>query len=655
MLRVFTTHDERHLTPNMMNDDPNEKPGPPAQPPTSDGMSMSFGMPSDGGHLPPKTGGDGDAGTDMHMHTEHLEIQTAPFRMIVLDGFFGDAPPPEHAVPVTAASLDDAMNSTGVRIAIEVPNHLASKPKQLTAELRFASLRDFRPKVLLTQVAELRATSALLDRLADLRAGRTSPAQIEAELSAVQGLDALIPALNLALQQPATPGSAPPAADDPQAIAGRKLLDELLGDSHGRSDDENAPSTPAKTTPPPKPQRSALDSVVGSMQAKGGSSNGASIAQAIESIHALLCDQLQEVLQAPGVRAIEQAWRGLQVLTTQASGAEGQPLRFEILQATADDFATVFANAVHAPECAGETQHALSMTVLGCPVQNNAAQLQAIREVQQQSEDLQAPVLWSMADDFFGERAAQLAARDSVGALLSSDALAKWRGLRSDDAARWSAACCNRYLLRDLHNAPLGAGSFAERGEHLWGSPSYFVAALIARSVVATGWPTQFTGLRAGSIAGRPLADQLPVEAAFGEATIEALAEAGIMTLTCVRGRDEVVLLRAPSIHEAAQFGNREQANQDSHKLSSLPYQLLAARIAEATLRHKSALVVDNRQNVIKRRFEQFFAAFLGATGPGAAASVTIEPKGDDHWVHCTVRTGDRVLGGTELQFTLRA
>ena len=115
------------------------------------------------------------------------------------------------------------------------------------------------------------------------------------------------------------------------------------------------------------------------------------------------------------------------------------------------------------------------------------------------------------------------------------------------------------------------------------------------------------------------------------------------------------MLLRAPSIHEAAQFGNREQANQDSHKLSSLPYQLLAARIAEATLRHKSALVVDNRQNVIKRRFEQFFAAFLGATGPGAAASVTIEPKGDDHWVHCTVRTGDRVLGGTELQFTLRA
>jgi len=75
----------------------------------------------------------------------------------------------------------------------------------------------------------------------------------------------------------------------------------------------------------------------------------------------------------------------------------------ELLHATADSFARVLAESVHRPECAGETEQALSLVVLGCAVNNNAVQLQAVRDVQQQAEELQAPILWSMAPTFLGE------------------------------------------------------------------------------------------------------------------------------------------------------------------------------------------------------------------------------------------------------------
>lgn len=636
----------------MSNDDHDEKSGQPPQPtpPAGSGMSMSFGIPRE----------EGDTEASMRMEATPLEIQPLPFRIMVLDQFCGDATPPERAQRVTAATIDDVMSSLGVRATIAVPNHLASKPAELIVDLRFASMRDFRPKLLLAQTPELRAVNALHERLGDLRAGRISQAQLEAELEPVQGLDALAPALNLLLQGPTFSSSADSAApatpaSDPGATEGRKLLDELL--------DISTPSTPTKPTPAPGPTRSALDNVIGSITGGGGPktppAQKQAIAQATELVGKLLAAQLQEILHAPAVRAIERAWRGLHLLASQATGSDGQPVRIEILHATTADFATVYAERVHGPECAGDSEHALSLAVLGCAVHNNAAQIQALRDVQQQAEDLQAPTLWSMEPMFLGASAQELSGRDSVRSVLGSSSLAKWRGLRGEDSARWSGACFNRWLLRNPHSGEIGQWSFAERSdEYLWGSPSYLVAGVIARSVIDTGWPTRFTGLAAGGIGGRPLADLKPVEAQLGEAAVEDLADGGIMALTSIRGRDEVVLLRAPSAHEAAQFGNRDQANSDSRKMSSLPFQLLASHIAATTLRHKAALVADGDLDAMRRRFETFLKALVGDTGAGATATVTVEPDPKDRdttWVHCSVRTGSHVLGGAEVQFSLPA
>lgn len=629
----------------MTNDESDDPPSSPRQPKMDGGMSMSFGMPSK------PTDASNEHEASMRMAAPAIELQPSPFRVVVMDEFCGDATPPERAQLVTAASIDDAMSNLGVRIHIAVTNHLASKPAELTAQLRFGSLRDFRPKLLLAQVPELRAVCTLHERLDDLRDGRITTAQLEAELDSVRGMDALLPALQLALQKPA---SAAPTGDDQQTIEGRKLLNELL--------DMDGPSEPSAPTPPVKPPRSALDGAIRSIAGGGGGHNRAGATEAMEQVGQLLAAQLAEIVGAAEVRKLEAAWRGLHFLTTQASGRDGRPVRIEILHATPDTFADVFANQVYEPECDEEPEHALSLSVLGCAVYNNATHLQAIRAVQDESEELQAPLLWSMAPSFLGERVQQLAKRDSVRAVLDGNGLAKWQGLRSDEAARWSSACYNRFLLRLPHEGQIGPCTFTETvqvdDDHLWGAPSYFVAGVIARSVIETGWPTRFTGMPAGSIEGRPLANQIPIEAALSEATVEDLADAGIMALTCVRGRDGVLLLRAPSIHKPPQFGNRDQTNAESRKLSSLPFQLLVARIAECTIRHKTNLVGDGNPAAMQQRFEQFLQAMLGDTGAGASAKVAVEP--DDNpsggcWLHCSVRTGNLVLGGTDVEFSLHS
>jgi type VI secretion system protein ImpC len=629
----------------MTNDESDEPQSSPRQPKMDGGMSMSFGMPS----KPTDAGNEHEA--SMRVAAPAIELRPSPFRVVVMDEFCGDATPPERAQLVTAASIDDAMSNLGVRIHIAVTNHLASKPAELTAQLRFGSMRDFRPKLLLAQVPELRAVCTLHERLDDLGHGRITAAQLEAELESVQGMDALLPALQLALEKPA---SALPTVDDQQAAEGRKLLNELL--------DMAGPSAPPEPTPPAGPPRSALDGAIRAIAGGGGSGgrNRSGAAEAMELVGKLLAAQLAEIVGATEVRKLEAAWRGLHFLTTQASGRDGLPVRIEILHATPDTFAEVFADQVYEPECDEEPEHALSLSVIGCAMHNNAAQLQAIRSVQDQSEELQAPLLWSMAPDFLGERVQQLAKRDSVRAVLDGDGLAKWQGLRSDETSRWSSACYNRFLLRLPHEGQIGPCTFAETvqtdDDHLWGAPSYFVAGVIARSVIDTGWPTRFTGNPAGSLEGRPLANQIPIEAALSEATVEDLADAGIMALTCVRGRDEVLLLRAPSIHRPPQFGSRDQANAESRKLSSLPFQLLVARIAECTIRHKTNLVGDGNSTAIQQRFEQFLQAMLGDTGAGARAKVVVEP--DDNpsggcWLHCSVRTGNLLLGGTDVEFSL--
>ena len=183
---------------DMTNEEHEDQSPPPPSPPMNGGMSMSFDMPSE--PAKPGTPAPRSSEPSMRMDAASLEIAPSPFRIVVLDEFCGDATPPARPQTLTTASIDDVMNTLGVRVAVAVPNHLASKPKERTAQLRFGCMRDFSPKRLLAQVPELQAANDLYNRLGDLVAGRITASQLESELDSVGGFDKLIPALNLALK-----------------------------------------------------------------------------------------------------------------------------------------------------------------------------------------------------------------------------------------------------------------------------------------------------------------------------------------------------------------------------------------------------------------------------------------------------------------------
>ncbi len=567
------------------------------------------------------------------------ELRPQPFRIMIVDDLVGDGPAPEHPVAVAPSGLDDAIAALRVRLALEVPNQLASKPRELAVELRFERLRDFRSGRLAAQVPELAAVGRLRERLVDLRAGRTSVADVERGLDEVAGFDRLGPALASAFGAPPA-GASPTTRDsdvpvDGEQQLGRALLDELLGGEH--------------EAPPPAPRTndaSAIDDAIANVGRRADADAG-DVARALELVDDLVAAQLREIRAAPRFVALERAWRSLQFLL-QHVGTDRSPVRVELCAATPESFAERFDALVVGPEMRGETPAALALTVVGWPFHNRVPELETVRAAWQQSEAVQAPLLWSMADSFLGaEGLAALAGRDSLASVLEGDELTKWRGARADDAARWSGACLNPFVLRAADDGTVA----------MFGMPSYFVAALVARSVAERGWPSGFAGVRAGAIAGLPVVRGRAVAAAFTEANVRDLADAGILALAAVQGRDEALLWSAPSSHAPARFGNRDRENRESRLRSTLAYQLVAARIAETTLAHQAALLFDGEtrrpDDEVAGRFEAFFRALLSDTGSGAGADVRVERESDRAELHCEVRVGDAVLDGAIIEFAL--
>lgn len=118
---------------------------------------------------------------------EDIEL---PLRILMLGDLTGraDERPLEEREPVSINkdNFADVMAAQGLRVEVTVPNHLGDDPDAaLHAELRFASLADFRPEGIVAQVDELRRLKELRDALRYLK---SSSANVPGFLRRVQEL-----------------------------------------------------------------------------------------------------------------------------------------------------------------------------------------------------------------------------------------------------------------------------------------------------------------------------------------------------------------------------------------------------------------------------------------------------------------------------------
>ena len=103
---------------------------------------------------------------------EDIEL---PFKILVLGDFTGraDDRPIEERQPISVDkdNFDKVMTAQQLAVEISVPAALSDDPNagEMTASLRFATLADFRPEGLASQIPELRQLLALRAALVALK------------------------------------------------------------------------------------------------------------------------------------------------------------------------------------------------------------------------------------------------------------------------------------------------------------------------------------------------------------------------------------------------------------------------------------------------------------------------------------------------------
>ncbi len=532
-------------------------------------------------------------------------------RILVIGAFGGRGGATRHVVD--PHELSGLPGRLGVSVEVAVPNLLGGSPPMLGARIAFDALRDMAPK----RVAERFQPLADAMRVAD----GTLPD------------DGRFPLLAQARLGSPGSGSSAPSAAPPSPAAGDGDLDRLLGmiDTPGSAADDGSAA------------RRAVSAFIAS------TSSSPRPAAAGSGTAGLIAAQRKALLQDPGLREVLESWQGLRLLA-QAIGKDGS-VRVELVDTGDRDPAGMLAGEIADEELrSGEPVPAL--VVVASRLRADASGLELARAIARAAERLQAPAVVSLAADFGnGLDVASAQALDEPGLILERPGFEVWSALRDEDAGRWLCAAWNDVLVRAAD----------EEAPAMWLAPAWVVAAQVLRSIDATGWPSEIVG-RSAAVSGF---DVHEVDAAgrraacataglFTANACRSLADSGILALAGVPDRDEVATLVAPTVHRPGRFPD-DPHGQAARLLSSLPYQLAAARLAVLASHARSQLMGDTPAE-LAAAMESWLGGVLVATGPGAAIGVRVEPDADDpsrNWLVIDARTGTSVLGGESFGFDL--
>lgn len=333
--------------------------------------------------------------------------------------------------------------------------------------------------------------------------------------------------------------------------------------------------------------------------------------------------QVELVLREPRLRALEAAWRGLELLLARCPREGG--VEVEVLDVDRAEPEAALIQVVARRHAAADGPPPPSMILVDASFSRSAADLARLELIAETGEALQTPIVVDLGEPFLGVDLPAFGRLDHPAGQLERG-LERWTSLRAKPALRWLVAATNRVLLR------------AGPGELLWGHPGWVVLAAAASSVARTGWPGELTHPDGVDDLTTTEAGAGPLEAALGVDAVEALAEAGLLALTGPPGRGVARLPRAPTA-----FGGERVA---------LAYQLVAGRLAGAMHRAGPRLLAGPPE-AARSRVEAYARGLVGDTGPGAGAEARLAEEDGRLLVEVELRTGKAVLGGVSLVLAL--
>lgn len=322
------------------------------------------------------------------------------------------------------------------------------------------------------------------------------------------------------------------------------------------------------------------------------------------------------VLDAPSVRAVEEAWRGLRFLVTQCPKAA--KMEVVLLETDAEHLLEDLAGRdrgddVDEPECVFVPQELDSTETLA--------------EIAAFAEGELIPVVVGVAPSLFGRddpqalpeafEALERASNDEV-----PDWATAWDELRMQESTRWLCAVANRIAL---HTEGKGVAERMVFGSGVWG-----VAALLAGSYASTGGFARIFG-KVGALSapashtireGRYADTAAPTEAFYAIQPAEVLAKNGVLGVSSARNSDQIVLAKAPCVRGAKD-------------VVPLPAQILTGRVVRFASWVKPQLPEGCNSKTANEIFEAAAGVFLfpGQQQAARVAAAVTNIEGEAHVV----------------------
>jgi type VI secretion system protein ImpC len=474
---------------------------------------------------------------------------------------------PEAALRIDPTRFDELFTKLRPRIAVEVPSVLA-EGRPVRIDLAPTSLKSFRPDGLCAELPLLRSLldgRLVLDRLRD---GSITQDQAHRELDRlwsgspfVREVLGLLPSsAGSSSSWSATPAAAPAPPPDTSVDSILSMVD-LPGP--GAS---SAPEPPRQRTEP-LPATPAVTSKFGDLIAQvaksGKSQAGAPIrpVEAIQRVERALGAQIGAILQHPEVRRLEQAWRGLKLLTERIQNHSG--VRVEVVSARPEQAHQALERAVRSagdpPFCAA----IVDMTVDGTAA--SFARLESIAKV---AEGYTLPTVVNGAAKLLGLDDLRGVDRlDNKGSLFDAPHQAPWRSAAAKPSMRWVSIAMNGALARapyDKTSSRVREAVIKELPDDdsafVWVPPAYLVGSLIVRSFRDTSWPHRIVGAKNGVVENLPVREikstyegeegvAIPTEAFISTDSQRDLAKSGILVIASAPNSDAALVMNAPTAY----------------------------------------------------------------------------------------------------------
>lgn len=534
-----------------------------------------------------------------------------PLRMLLVadlvprDEHNAGASAPEAAIRIDPARFEELFAKLRPRIAVEVPSVLA-EGRPVRVDMAPTGLKSFRPDGLCAELPLLRSLldgRLVLDRLRD---GSITQDQARNELERlwsgspfVREVLGLLPSASSggARSQGGAPAAAPPPMEAPETNVDALLaMVDLPGPgtvssqtSRSHYDDGPIPATPAV--------QSKFGNLIAQVAMSGKSSaGGIRPVEAIQRVERALGAQIGAILQHPEVRRLEQAWRGLRLLTERAQGHTG--VRIDILSARPDQAADALDRAART---AGDPP--ICCAIVDIVLDGSATSLARLEAIANVAEKHTIPAIVNASAKHLGlEDLRGVDRLDNKMGLFDTPSRAPWRATAGKPALRWVSVAVNGALARGPYDKTSSRVREAvikelpdDDGAFVWIPPCYLVGSLIVRSFRETSWPHRIISGKGGLVENLQVREikssyegeegiAIPTEAFISTDSQRELARLGVLAIASAPNSDAAIVMNAPTAYVTPAKRTYDSATQEPEiRLDrvSLVDQLFVARIVQ--------------------------------------------------------------------------